>query len=66
MECLYSQPFVCIYQRMFSNVKPDGSFCLCMTCLNPELKLEALKKFDQLNKDLDVQLLVNKEKWKMY
>lgn len=39
----------------------DLGTCLCMTCLNPELKLESLTKFDQLNKGLDVQLLVNNE-----
>ena len=32
-----------------------------MRCLNPELKLEALKKFDSLSNDLDVQMLVNNE-----
>ena len=45
-------------------VKPkpeDSGTCLCMICLNPELRQEALKKYNQLNLNLDVQMLVNSE-----
>ena len=61
VECHYST--FCSYVPT-NIVKPrpqDWGTCLCMTCLNPELKLEALKKFDKLNQNLELEALVKSE-----
>ena len=60
-ECHYSTFCSYVPDNVVKPKPQDWGTCLCMPCLNPELKLEALKKFDSLSNDLDVQMLVNNE-----
>ena len=53
-ECSYSQ-FTHYVPENILNPKPeDWGTCLCMTCLNPELKLESIKRQLETNVTLDM------------
>ena len=43
-ECSYAQFCRCVPKEIIKPKPEDWGTCLCMTCLNPELKFEAIKR----------------------
>ena len=57
VECSYTQFTRCVPINSIKPKPEDWGTCLCVTCLNPELKLESFKK--HINTDLTIANLKN-------
>ena len=53
-ECSYSQLTRYVPENIVKPKPEDWGTCLCMTCLNPELKLESIKRQLETNVTIDM------------